>query len=36
MAAKTHLVTKQIRMQQWAEMVRECNSCPHGMKVNAL
>ena len=33
MATKTHLATKQIRMQQWAEMVRECNSRPHGMKV---
>lgn len=33
MATETHLATQQIRLQQWAEMVRECNSRPHGMKV---
>lgn len=33
MATETHLATQQIRLQQWAEMVRECNARPHGMKI---
>ena len=33
MATETHLATQQIRLQQWAEMVRECKSRPRGMKI---
>ena len=33
MATETHLAIQQICLQQWAEMVRECNSRLRGMKV---
>ena len=34
MKSQTSLIAKQIRMQQWAEDVAECNSRPAGMTID--
>ena len=33
MATQTSLVAQQIRLQQWAEQIRDCQSRPKGMDV---
>ena len=33
MATQTGLVAQQIRLQQWAEQIRDCQSRPKGMDV---
>ncbi len=33
MATKTSLVAQQVRLQQWAEQIRDCQSRPKGMDV---
>ena len=33
MATQTSLVAQQVRLQQWAEQIRDCQSRPKGMDV---
>jgi hypothetical protein len=33
MKSQTSLVAKQVRIQQWAELIKDCQSRPEGMKV---
>lgn len=35
MKTQTSLVAQQVRLQQWAEQVKDCQSRPAGMKVDA-
>ena len=33
MKTQTGIVTSQVRLQQWAELIRECQNRPAGMKM---
>ena len=35
MNTQTSLVAEQIRLQQWADQIRDCQNCPSDMKVDA-
>ena len=35
MNSQTSLVAENIRLRQWAEMIRECQHSPRGMKIEA-
>ena len=35
MNSQTSLVAEQIRLQQWADQIRECQNRPSDMKVDA-
>ena len=35
MKSHTSLIAQQTRLSEWADLIRDCQNCPQGMKIDA-